>query len=81
MTVEKAVEIVQNKNPLLIVRSCLDFGSFYVFALAPIYISKSDEYVTGTVFPAVDKKSGKIFEYDITSNLDAYERSKVILLE
>lgn len=79
MTFEKALSIIRKKNPLLIVRAALEFNSFYLFTLAPIYVSDEDEYVTGTIFPAVDKKSGHIFEYDITSDLDAFDSAIKVL--
>lgn len=75
MNLEKATDIILKKNPLLKVRACMDYGDFYVFTLAPLYVKDSDEYVTGVIFPAVDKKTGKVFEYDITSDLDAFDNA------
>lgn len=75
MNLEKATEIILKKNPLLKVRACMDYGKFYAFTLAPLYVKESDEYVTGVIFPAVDKKTGKVFKYDITSDLDAFDNA------
>lgn len=75
MTLKKATEIILKKSPLLKVRACMDYGKFYVFTLAPLYVKDSDEYVTGVIFPAVDKKTGKIFDYDITTDLDAFDKA------
>lgn len=79
MTASEAFErLIKEKHPFELVkcRSCLDFGSFYVFCLAPLDVKDSDEYLTGTIFESVDKKTGRVFEYDITSDIDAYDRAK-----
>lgn len=54
-------------------------SGIFIFFLAPMYISDGEGYVTGTVFPAVDKKNGTVFQYDIISDLDAYENAIVIM--
>lgn len=60
--------------------SCLDFGTFFVFSLRPMG-DESDVYFSGTVFDAVDKKTGRVFAYDITSDLDAYDTAKSVPVE
>lgn len=75
MTLNQASEIILKKNPLLTIRACMDYGDFFVFTLAPLYVKNSDYYVTGRIFPAVDKRTGKVFEYDITSDFDAFENA------
>lgn len=62
-------------------RSCLDFGSFYSFCVAPMDVNDEDDYFTGTVFESVNKTTGEIFDYDITSDLDAYEKAKVLSVD
>lgn len=79
MKLAEAVKIISKKNPLAVIRSCLEYDTFYLFALAPIYISNNEDYVTGTIFPAVNKKTGEIFQYDITSDLDAYEAAVPVI--
>lgn len=79
MKLDKAVSIIRKRYPLLVIRACSEYDKFYLFTLAPVYIKDSDEYVTGTVFPAVDKKTGKIFQYDITSDYDAFEKSVQVI--
>lgn len=79
MKLDQAVAIIQKKNPLLTIRACTDYGDFFVFTLAPLYIKDTDNYVTGRIFPAVDKKTGKIFHYDITSDLDAFENAVQVI--
>lgn len=79
MTLDEAVEIIRKRNPLLRIRSCLDFGKFYLFTLAPLYIGENDDYVTGTIFPAVDKRTGKIFQYDIMTDFDAYKNAVEVI--
>lgn len=84
MTATEAFELLVRTNyktPLIRCRSCLDFGSFFVFCVAPMNVRDTDSYFTGTTFEAVDKKTGKIFDYDITSDVDAYENAKNIHID
>lgn len=67
------------KNPLCTCKRCLDFGDFYIFFMVPIW-KDTDDYVTGTIFEAIRKENGEIFEYDITSDADAYFNAKEIPL-
>lgn len=78
MTANEAYKILSKKHPMMKVRSCLDFGSFFAFCLAPLNVKDTDEYMTGTCMEAVDKKTGRVFIYDITSDLDAYEQAKEV---
>lgn len=78
MTVDKAIEVIRKKEPLMTIRSCLEYKDFYLFVLAPLYIQDYDDYVTGTVFPIVNKRTGKISQYDILSDYDAYMNAKEI---
>lgn len=79
MTLDEAIDIIRKKNPLLTIQSCLDFGEFYTFVLVPLYVEDVDTYVTGTIFPSVYKKSGRIFQYDITTDLNAFENAKKVI--
>lgn len=74
LNAKEAYEIVRKEYPDSILSSCLDFGKFYVFFVRPFYTS-NETYYTGTVFDAVSKSDGNLFKYDITSDIDAYERS------
>lgn len=76
MTAQGAYRLLCKKFPIPRVRGCLDYGTFFAFLLAPLYISDEQEYVTGTTLIAVDKKTGRIFDYDITSDIIAYENAK-----
>lgn len=80
MTCQEAFEILCKKenNNLIKVRGCLDFGTFFLFNLAPMYIDNSENYETGTEFDAVDKKTGRVFTYDITSDPDAFINAKEV---
>lgn len=78
MTGEEAYKILSKSFPLARVRGCLDYGKFFAFSLAPIYVSDDQEYITGTTLTAVDKKTGRVFDYDITSDIRAYERAKKV---
>lgn len=76
MTPQEAYNILYKHYPLSRVNACLDYGNFYVFSLIPADIPTGETYYTGTIFDAVDKRTGKVFKYDITSNIDAYENAK-----
>lgn len=78
MTVEECMKRVCKKYKGLYPRSCVDFGKFYLFSMAPFHITDDDTYDTGRILPAVRKSDGKVFEYDITSDLDAFEAAKKI---
>lgn len=80
LTAKQAYKVLSKDNPASIVKSCLDFGSFFAFSLAPITIGDK-VYYTGTTMDAVDKKTGMIFEYDITSDIDAYENAKEVSID
>lgn len=74
MDLLQAYDIIKAKNPGLEPVSVLDFDSFYLFSLAPPDMGDED-IETGRIFPTIDKTTGKVGEYDITSDLDAFERA------
>lgn len=78
MTGKEAYKILSKDFPAMKVRSCLDFGSFFAFCLAPLYVSDDEDYMTGTCLDAVDKSNGRVFVYDITSNAEAYLNVKEV---
>lgn len=78
MTAEEAYKILSIEHPMMRIRSCLDFGSFFAFCLAPINVKDTDEYMIGTCMDAVDKKTGRTFIYDITTDYQAYEKAKEV---
>lgn len=78
ITYKEACTIVKKENPTMLIRSAMDYKNFYLFVLAPIYISDDDDYMTGTIFPIVDKKTGTVSLYDILEDYDAYENAKII---
>lgn len=78
MSGTEAYRILSKSYPLNKVRTCLDYGKFYVFSLTPMDVPDDARYYSGTIFPAVDKRTGRIFEYDITSDVRAYHRAKEV---
>jgi len=78
MTAKEAYKIIINKNPTMYTRSCLDFGSFFAFCLAPIYIPEDEDYLAGTVLDAVEKRTGRVFEHDFMSDMSLFDRAKSI---
>ena len=63
-------------NP--VIHTAWDFGKFYLFSTAPKGVSKTDRYETGTIFTAVDKASGRVYDYDITEDVNAYLNATVL---
>lgn len=63
-------------NP--VIHTAWDFGKFYLFSTAPKGISKNQRYATGTIFTAVDKETGRVYNYDITEDVDAYLNATVL---
>lgn len=81
MTAQEAYKKMKRKHPLSVITGCFEFDSFYLFFMTPLELFGKNDYHTGTTFPAVDKRDGKIFEYDITSDVDAYENAKEVKLK
>lgn len=81
MSAYDAYEILRKDFPLSKVRTCLDFKTFFAFFLVPLDIGNSETYLFGTMIDAVDKKTGKTFKYDLSSDYDAYERAKPVEIE
>lgn len=62
-------------------RSCLDFGTFYVFCFSSIDAPDGEMQLSGTVYPRVDKDTGRVSEYDITEDVDAYLEAKPVSIK
>lgn len=78
MNAHQAYSILSKKYPLCRVMSCLDFGSFFAFDLRRISIPADEMLYTGPYLKAVNKKTGKIYEYNILLDPDAYLNAKPI---
>lgn len=81
MTSDEAYSHLIKKIGLHRIRSCNDFGDFFLFVISPLDVGDNEDYYTGTVFPAVDKKTGDVFEYDVTTDVDALSNSKKVKVE
>lgn len=75
----EAAQKAMTTDGLPLIRTAWDFGSFYVFSTAPSGIPKDQTYTTGTIFTAVEKYTGRVFQYDITSDLDAYDNAIIVV--
>lgn len=77
---EKALEIFHESTPGMRVLSAADFGSFYTFnaVTKDTVINEDWPPILGAGRVAVDKKTGKVFGYNIFSDLDALKRAKPI---
>lgn len=78
---QEAFAIIEKEYPLCKLRSCLDFGTFFVFSITPMYVKDDDTYYSGTEFDAIDKRTGRHFFYDITSDFAAYQKAKEIPID
>lgn len=56
-----------------------DFGDFFLFSLAPYKTPSNIRYETGTVFTAVDKSTGRVYDYDLTSDLELFLNATVLV--
>lgn len=81
LDVKRAYKIAKAGYILPRVLSCLDFKSFYLFSFAPEFVNINNGYLTGTIFDAVDKNTGKKFLYDISTDIEAYENAKTVEIE
>lgn len=81
ITVNEAYDIAKQKYDFARLMCSLEFDSFYLFSFAPLFMDTTTGYYTGTEFDAVDKKDGRTFLYDITSDPDAFEKAKPIQIK
>lgn len=81
LTAEECYKIASKELKVNKVRGCKDLGKFYIFSLAPINISDDDDYVTGTTFDAVDKQTGRLFIFDVMSNISLFEKGKSVKIK
>lgn len=77
MTPNDAYEIVKKQNRGCYAVNCLEYRDFYLFNMIPYQFIGRNDYVSGSIFDAVDKKTGKISKYDILSDVGAYNSAKV----
>lgn len=78
---KQAYEKIKKDYPISKLLACVEFGDFFLFNFAPMLENTDDGYYTGTEFPIVNKKTGEISLYDITSDVDAYESAKPVKIE
>lgn len=76
MTPQEAYRIVKRRYPSCFASSCLEYDKFYLFSMIPYKFFGATSYVAGSVFDAVDKKTGKVTSYDILTDVEAYHNAK-----
>lgn len=81
LDIKEAYNLAKGRYDLPKLLQCLEFDSFYLFSFAPLLLNESNGYFTGTEFDAIDKDTGKHFYYDISSDIDAFERAKPIKIK
>ena len=77
MTPQEAYRIVKRRYPNRFAESCMEYRDFYLFSMIPYKFLGATSYVGGSVFDAVDKKTGKISQYDILADIEAYHNAKI----
>lgn len=78
---KKAYQIIKAKYPNLVCIGASDFGTFFLFVMAPDKLKKGEIYSSGFVYDAIMKANGKHFLYDIRSNDKLAARAKEIKIE
>lgn len=69
--------IIEDLKPDEKISQMLEFPEFYVCMMVPK--ESTNQVETGRIFDAIRKKNGEWFDYDITSDPDAYFKAKVII--
>lgn len=73
--------VARKNHPGQVLSSCLDFGSFFLFIFKSVESAKGETIISGNVFDAVEKESGKLFKYDISTDPDAFFDSTEVSVE
>lgn len=77
LTPKKAYAILKTHFPEKVVKGCVEFSTFYGFYMVAQEL-ENEELITGRFVDAVDKKSGRIFSYDIFGDMNAYRNARNI---
>lgn len=72
-------KVLRSEDTPSTIHTAWDFGDFYLFSLAPYGYGEKLPYDTGTIFPAIDKVTGDIYDYDITTDLGLFDNAVVIV--
>lgn len=78
LSLKECYERLKKKYPNGKVRACRDFGTFFLFNMIPKDVSNDARYMSGSVFDAVDKKTGRIYYYSIAEHPNEFRTSKSI---
>lgn len=76
MDLKTIISNLKKRYPFHKILKCRDFGTFYVFDIR--HINADSRVDIGSWFYAVDKETGKEYEYDIMSHPDLYLKSKIV---
>lgn len=76
MLPKEAIDKITDANPGFKITSMYDYGEFYVAYIRPYSMGDNEQYSTGVTFPAVDKKTGKVYDYRITSDLVKFDNAE-----
>lgn len=77
LTPQKAYSILKSKFPEKVVKGCVEFPAFYGFYMVEREFAQ-EKLISTQFVDAVDKKTGKVFEYDIFSDMSAYRLARNI---
>lgn len=81
MTAKEAYKLIKKEFPEKVAKTCAEFDDFYAFCMVPRDMVDIEDLITGTVLDTVDKITGEISTYDAFSDIEAFDRSKVIEIE
>lgn len=75
LTPQKAYSILKSKFPEKVVKGCVDFPAFYAFYMVKKEFAQ-EKLISTQFVDAVDKKTGRVFDYDIFSDMSAYRNAR-----
>ncbi len=76
-TPQKAYTILKMQRPNKVAKACVEFSNFYAFYMIEKELFH-EPLISSRFVDAVDKKSGKTFEYDMFSDMNAYRNARNI---
>lgn len=77
-TIEECYAIARKSHIGMKLSACLDFGKFYGFTFSPYKSYGRDVYATGPYMVAVDKETGNLSYYNITSDSELYSKARKV---
>lgn len=80
MTYGELIKIVEKAYQGQYVRGGYDFGDFIGFFMCPKSIPKNEDYESGPYMVAIDKKTRRVFDYNLLDNPKLFQKATLIKL-